>query len=145
MNSRRRVNSTVGRTKRMTFILIPNQGEDVQINAWNWRPTIEFLRVENVITSEHAELLTCHGTEARVDADLANRMAGAIENRLLIMKPGERLRADLTVTAAPKPLAVFGPGTNPDDIDANELYSATHEWLVTFRDFCRRSHGFLVS
>src|SRR3979409_1649630 len=54
---RRRVNSTVGRTKHMSFILIPNQGDDVQVNAWNWRPTLEFLRAQNIITTNHAELL----------------------------------------------------------------------------------------
>ncbi len=129
----------------MSFILVPNLGEDVQVNAWNWRPTVEFLRAQNVITSDHAELLTCHGTDARVDADLANRMTAAVEDKLSAMKSGERLRADLTVTAAPKTPAVFSPDMKPDDIDANELYSATHEWLATFRDFCRRSRGFLVS
>jgi len=82
---------------------------------------------------------------ARVDANLANRMAVAVEDKISTMKPGELMRADLTVTAAPKPLAVFSPDMKPDDIDANELYSATHEWLATFRDFCRRLHGFLVS
>jgi hypothetical protein len=129
----------------MTFILVPNKGEDVQINAWNWRPTVEFLRAENIITSDHADLLTCNGCGARVDANLATRMAAAVDDKLSTMKPGERMRADLTVTAAPKTLAVFSPDMKPDDIDANELYSATHEWLATFRDFCRRSDGFLVS
>src|SRR3979409_851309 len=100
MISRRPVNSGVGRTKLMSFILVPNQGEDVQVNAWNWRPTVEFLRVENVITSDHAELLTCNGCGARVDVNLANRMPAAVEYKLSTMKPGERIRADLTVTAA---------------------------------------------
>ena len=27
----------VGRTQDMSFILIPNNGEDIQVNAWNWR------------------------------------------------------------------------------------------------------------
>jgi hypothetical protein len=128
----------------MSFILVPNQGEDVQVNAWNWRPTVEFLRVENVITSDHAELLTCNGCGARVDTNLANRMAAVIEDKLSTMKSGERIRADLTVTAAPKTVAVFSPDMKREDIDATEVYSATQEWLAAFRDFCRRSHGFLV-
>jgi hypothetical protein len=28
-----------GRANLMSFILIPNEGEDIQVNAWNWRPT----------------------------------------------------------------------------------------------------------
>ena len=128
----------------MTFILVPNEGEDLQINAWNWRPTLEFLRSENLITADHAESLGIQGCGARVDAELANRIAAAIEQKLSIMTPAERLRADLTVIAKPKVLQVFAPETNPNDIDHNELYSATYEWLVTFRDFCKRSGGFKV-
>ena len=33
---------------------------------------------------------------------------------------------------------------NADDIDVVNLYSASYEWLVTFKDFCRRSEGFEV-
>jgi hypothetical protein len=128
----------------MTFILIPNKGDDVQVNAWNWRPTLEFLRAENIITSEAAELLGC-ACGARVDAALATRMAAAVENKLATLKPGDRMRADLTVTAIPKKLQTFGPDTQPDDINVNELYSATYDWLVTFKEFCKRCDGFLVS
>ena len=129
----------------MSFILVPNEGDDVQVNAWNWRPTLEFLRAQNIITTDHAELLGCNGCGARVDAQLANRIAAAVENKLTTLKPGDRMRADLTIAAKPKGLQVFGPDTQPDDIDANELYSATYDWLVTFKDFCKRCDGFEVS
>ena len=129
----------------MTFILVPNKGEDVQVNGWNWQPTLEILRTQNIITSEHAELLGCNGCGARVDADLAKRIAAAVENKFATLNPGDRVRFDLTVTAMPKKLQSSGPDTQPDDIDANELYSATYDWLVTFKDFCKRCDGFLVS
>jgi hypothetical protein len=61
------------------------------------------------------------------------------------MAPGQRLRADLTITAEPKRKVVFTPSSKVEDFDANELYSATYEWLVMFRDFCRTSAGFKVS
>lgn len=92
----------------MTFILVPNKGEDVQVNAWNWRPTLEFLHSQNIITTDHAELLGCNWCGAHVDAALATRMAAAVENKLATLKPGDRMRADLTVTAIPKKLQVFG-------------------------------------
>jgi hypothetical protein len=129
----------------MSFILIPNKGGDVQVNAWNWRPTLEFLRGEKIITPDAAELLGSNGCGARVDADLANRIASAVENKLSTMKPGDRIRADLTVTDIPKVPQVFAPNTQPSDIDAGNLYSATYEWLVTFKDFCKRCGGFMVS
>jgi len=92
-----------------------------------------------------AELLGLNGCGARVDADLANQIAAAIENKLSTMAPGDRMRADLTVTSVPKAPQVFRPSTQPGDIDDNELYSATYEWLVTFKDFCKRCGGFMVS
>jgi hypothetical protein len=61
------------------------------------------------------------------------------------MAPGQRLRADLTVTNEPKRIKVFTPGMKVKDVDAVEIYSATYEWLAMFRDFCRTSAGFKVS
>jgi hypothetical protein len=72
-------------------------------------------------------------------------MATALEDKLANMKPGDRIRADLSVTNIPKVPQTFGPNTQPGDIDIINLYSATYEWLVTFKDFCRRSNGFEVS
>ena len=125
----------------MSFILVPNHGEDLQINAWNWRPTIEFLRVEGVIDDEASELMT-RNLGAKVDADLAARMAAAVERKLRSMQPGERLLADLSLTGAPKKVAEFH---KPETIDPVDLYSATYEWLVEFKNFCERCGGFEVS
>jgi hypothetical protein len=126
----------------MSFILVPKQGEDLQVNAWNWRPTIEFLRVEGIIDDEMSELLTLNGRGAQADADLTRRMAIAVERKLQNMHPGERIRGDLSVLNAPKKLAEFH---KPESIDAVDVYSATYEWLVEFKTFCERSGGFQVS
>jgi hypothetical protein len=128
----------------MTFILVPKQGEDVQVNAWNWRPTLELLFAENLLAEEDYKRMAANGCGGQVDAALAYRIADAVESKLAAMNPGERLRADLSITATPKVLQTFTPDTKPDDIDAVNLYSATYEWLVTFKDFCKRSEGFEV-
>ena len=125
----------------MSFILVPRQGDDVQVNAWNWRPTIEFLRVEGIIDDETAELLSLNGCRVQADADLARQMAVAVEGKLQSMRPGERIRGDLSVTGAPKKVAEFH---KPESIDAVDLYSATYEWLVRFKDFCEYCGGFEV-
>jgi hypothetical protein len=125
----------------MSFILVPRQGDDVQVNAWNWRPTIEFLRVEGIIDDETAELLSLNGCGVQADADLARQMAVAVEGKLQSMRPGERIRGDLSVTGAPKKVAEFH---KPESIDAVDLYSATYEWLVRFKDFCEYCGGFEV-
>ena len=86
---------------------MPNYGDDLQINAWNWRPTIEFLRLEGVIDDETAERMTCHGCGGEADADLARRIGAAVARKLQNMRPGDRIRGDLSVTDAPKKVAEF--------------------------------------
>jgi hypothetical protein len=128
----------------MAFILVPKHGEDVRINAWNWRPTLELLRAEGIITADDYERMGAHGCGGQADAELALRIAEVIDRRLSTMGPKERMRADLTITAAEKQRVAISPVTKVDDVDVNEAYSATYEWLVIFRDFCRTSGGFEI-
>src|SRR6185369_17961072 len=123
----------------MSFILVPSEGEDLQVNAWNWRPTLELLFAAGVITEEDHGLLGCQGCGGRVTAEKAGRIADAVISKLNSMNPGQRMLADLSVSSEPKKLAVFSPNINDEDIDNNELYSTTFEWLDTFVKFCRSS------
>lgn len=125
----------------MSFILVPKHGDDIQINAWNWRTTLEILRAENIIDPEALELMGLNGCGAEVDADLAQSIAEAVARQLQGMRLGERVRADLQVTADPKKVVRFD---RPEAIDAVDLYSATYEWLVAFKGFCERCGGFKV-
>jgi hypothetical protein len=129
----------------MSFILIPNHGEDIKINAWNWRPTILLLRHANLIDEKQHELMGCNGCGAEVGSETANKIADFLNQQLAKTTPGQRLRADLTITSEPKKRAIFTPNSRVEDVDAVELYSATCEWLVIFRDFCRTCAGFRVS
>ena len=128
----------------MSFILVPSEGEDLQVNAWNWRPTLELLFAAGVITENDYQLLGRQGSGGRVNAEQADQIGDVVTQKLASMNPGERMLADLSVSSEPKKKAVFSPDTNVKDIDANDLYSTTHEWLKTFVTFCRRSGGFQV-
>jgi len=125
----------------LSFILKPKYGDDLKVNAWNWRPTVEFLRVEGIIDDNMAERMTCHGLYADVGVDLARCIGAAVARRLQSMRPGDRIRGDLSVTDAPKKLAEFH---KPETIDEVDLYSANYEWLVEFKDFCESCGGFKV-
>jgi len=129
----------------MSFILVSKRG-DLQVNAWNWRPTLELLLAENVVTPEQYERLGAHGCGGRVDADTADHIADLIERRLVSteMKPGERMLADLTVTSSKRVPTVFLPNADVESADTNNIYSASYDWLVAFRDFCSQSGGFEV-
>jgi hypothetical protein len=128
----------------MSFILIPKTGEDIKINAWNWRPTVALLRHANLIDELQHELMGCNGCGGKLNSETAKKIADFLDQYLAQMTPGQRPRADLTVTGKSKKLAVFASDTKVEDIDAVELYSATYEWLLRFRDFCRTSVGFEV-
>lgn len=128
----------------MTFILVPNEGQDLQINSWNWRPTLELLFAEGVITEDDHERMGAQGLGGKVDEAKALTIAKVVERKLLGMGPGERMLANLTVTREPKQRVLFTPGMKIDDVDSNELYSTTYEWLETFMNFCRSSRGFRI-
>ncbi len=128
----------------MSFILVPKHGEDIQVNGWNWRPTLELLRREELISLDSYERISSQGCGGKVDADLASRIADVIDKKLTGMEPGDRMRSDLTVTAKGKNRVTISSIAKPNDIDVNEAYSATYEWLVAFKDFCRTSGGFEV-
>lgn len=127
----------------MTFILVPNEGEDLLINAWNWRPILELLLAANVITEDDHERLGVQGIGAKVDEAKAVLIADAVMRRLSSMNPGERMLANLSISKEPKKYAVFTPDTKEEDIDTNELYSTTYE-VRNVRQICRGSKGFVV-
>jgi hypothetical protein len=129
----------------MSFILIPKHGEDLKINAWNWQPTLLLLRYANLIDENSYELMGANGSDGQVDAETSGRIADFLEQKLQSMQPGQRIRDDLSLTDKPKKLTVFTPGVKVEDVDAKEIYSASYEWLIMFRDFCRTSRGFKVS
>ena len=131
----------------MAFILIPRNGEDVKINAWNWRPTLELLRKANLIDDDLYERMGRMGTSGRraiVDAGTAVRIADFLDEYLRTMNAGDRVRYDLTVTNEAKKPLIFTPGMQTDKIDVANAYSATYEWLVRFSDFARVSGGFEI-
>jgi hypothetical protein len=130
----------------MSFILVSKNGEEVQVNGWNWRPTLELLLEAGLITEGQYARISASGVGGEISAETANAIAIFVESKLETMKLGDRMRANLTVTSEPKTRLIFKPdGSNKDEVDLVDTYSASYEWLVTFADFCRRSGGFEVS
>jgi hypothetical protein len=124
----------------MTFILVPVHADpngDLQINAWNWRPTLELLHRARLLDDEAVERAAAQGAGGQVTAEQALRVAEFLDRYLTDLTPGQRVRADGTVTSEPMTYRL--------DQEPRELYAATYEWLSQFRDFCRTSGGFTVT
>jgi hypothetical protein len=79
----------------MSFILVPKEGEDLQVNGWNWRPTLQLLFAAGVITEEDHEVMGCQGCGGKVDQEKAGRIADVVAGKLSGMNPGQRMLADL--------------------------------------------------
>ena len=67
----------------MTFILVPKRGEDIQVNGWNWRPTLELLLEEKLISFENYERMGAQAAGGHVSAETAERIADVIERKLM--------------------------------------------------------------
>jgi hypothetical protein len=72
----------------MSFILVPSQGSDIQINAWNWRPTILLLHDGGIIDDEQHERMGAQGAGGHASAELAERIAACLDLELTRMNLG---------------------------------------------------------
>ncbi|MET8861767.1 hypothetical protein ABZW11_02305 [Nonomuraea sp. NPDC004580] len=122
----------------MSWTLETPDGTSLQVNAWNWRPTLELLENSGVLDEETADLL---GYNIAVDltADQAHRIATFLDTYLASLPDEARVMLDGSTTTE--------PDTNEfhrDDLSLN--YSASTDWLRRFRDFCHTARtGFTAS
>jgi hypothetical protein len=125
----------------MGVTLRPTEGEAIRCNWWNWRPTVAFLLRRQLPYGEAREVAEAtNGDILTLSADEALQAAHLVDEALARMARGERLLLDGSTTFEPDSGEFF---RDPKQQVRN--YSATKDWLVTFRDFCRRSKGFTAS
>ena len=123
----------------MSFILadIVDGSKEIQVNAWNWGPTVELIRSLSVLDAHRSETIR-YNLATEVSADEAKMIGLFIRDMILTqLGPMERITLDLNVTDEPD------DGTfHRDDLAKN--YSATRSWLKRFSVFCLASNGFKV-
>jgi hypothetical protein len=118
-------------------ILIAANGDDVAVNWWNWRPTVDLLVREGVVTRQEGEQLCTNGVGARLGAAGAVRAADVVQE-IVDQMPGDgRLRRNGSVAR--------DASERHDMPVADRWYGAKRTWLATFSEFARTSNGFLVS
>jgi hypothetical protein len=113
----------------MSWTLKTPNGESLDVNAWNWRPTLELLKKSGTLDADTTELLGYH-SDVELTGEQAQRIATFLETYLANIPAGGRVLHDGLITTEPDTFEF-----HRDDLDRN--YSATVEWLTCFREFCR--------
>ncbi|MEV5539484.1 hypothetical protein AB0L13_21740 [Saccharopolyspora shandongensis] len=112
-------------------------GESIDVNAWNWRPTLVLLAQYDLLDAEKLELLGYNCFE-RVTGEEAGRIAAFLDDYLATVPDDGRVRLDGSVTTEPDDYQLQGE-------DPAKNYSAAHAWLTEFRDFCRQADDGFVA
>ncbi|MBN6054776.1 hypothetical protein JYK22_22755, partial [Nonomuraea sp. RK-328] len=113
----------------MSWTLETPNGESLDVNAWNWRPTLELLEKSGTLDADTTELLG-YNIDMEVTGEQAQRIATFLEIYLANIPADGRVLLGGSITAEPDSFEF-----HRDDLDRN--YSATVPWLTRFRDFCR--------
>ena len=126
----------------MSFTLIDEGNENFEFtaNVWTWKAAMEIIRNLDVLDEGHLRQMSYNATGVKVDINAAHEIGSRIRNEILPkVGEGKRIFADGTVTETPDD-GMFHKATEEQWMN----YSATHEWLQEFSDFCLRSKGFQV-
>ncbi len=115
-----------------------DEANSLDVNAWNWRPTLALLERFAVLPEDELERMGFNGGGGEATVDQARVIAGKLEELLEGLRKDERVRLDLSVTDEPDDGTFYR-----DDLTKN--YSATREWLEQFAGFCRTCNGFYVT
>jgi len=125
----------------VSVILVPVNHEtaDLQLNWWIWRTVLAELKRSNLVSEEQFERMSGNGSGGAASADDCDMFGRHLEEVVRLLKSGDRLLADGTVTDEPHSHELdMAPNAS------HKNYSATAEHLQLFIDFCKTCAGFTV-
>lgn len=109
-------------------------------NVWNWKAALEVIRSLDIIGEGALRQMNYNATGVKISIDDAHAIGSRIQKEFLPrLAPNKRIFADLSITDAPDDMTLHRDG---DEQWKN--YSASHDWLRDFADFCLKSKGFQV-
>ncbi len=126
----------------MSFTLMDMGSEafEFRANVWNWKPTLEIIKSFDIIDEGKLRQMSYNATGAKFSSEEAHRIGERIEAEILPkLEPNKRIFADLSITDTPDDKTLYKDG---DEQWKN--YSANHDWLKEFAEFCLKSKGFQV-
>lgn len=126
----------------MSFTLTDLSSENFEFtaNIWNWKAGLEVIKSLDILDEGAIRQMTYTATGVKISADDAHEIGLRIEKEWLPkLAPSKRVFADLTITDDPDDMTLHRDG---DEQWKN--YSASHDWLAEFAEFCLKSKGFQV-
>ena len=126
----------------MSFTLMDSSSEnfEFQANVWHWKTALEIIKSFDILSESKIKQMSYNATGVKLEKDEAHIIGEKIRDEILPkLEPNKRIFADLSITDAPDDGTLYRDG---DDQWKN--YSANHEWLKEFSEFCLKSKGFQV-
>jgi len=126
----------------MSFTLTDLGSENFEFNAniWNWKAGLEVIKSLDILGEGAIRQMTYNATGVKISADDAHEIGSRIQKEWLPkLTPNKRVLGDLSITEAPDDMTLHREG---DEEWKN--YTASHDWLQEFAEFCLRSKGFQV-
>lgn len=126
----------------MSFTLMDLGAESFEFraNVWNWKPTLEIIKSFDIVDEGKIRQMNYNATGAKFTNEEAHLIGAKIRDEILPkLEPNKRIFADLSITDAPDDGTLF-----KDEDEQWKNYSASHDWLKDFAEFCLKSKGFQV-
>ena len=126
----------------MSFTLTDLSSENFEFNAnvWNWKAALEIIRSLDILGEGALRQKAYNATGVKISTDDAHEIGSRIKSEWLPkLAPNKRVFADLSITDAPDDMTLHRDG---DEQWKN--YSASHDWMEEFAEFCLRSKGFQI-
>lgn len=126
----------------MSFTLIDTGSENFEFtaNIWNWRAALEVIKSFDILSDGKLRQMEYTATGVKLDMEEAHLIGAKIRAEILPrLAPNKRILSDLSVTDAPDDGTLY-----KDEDEQWKNYSANHDWMQEFSDFCLKSKGFQV-
>lgn len=113
---------------------------EFRANVWNWKTVLEIVKSFDVISEGKLRQINYNATGASIEEEEARLIGEKIRDEILPrLAPNKRIFSDLSITDAPDDGTLYN-----DENEKWKNYSATHDWLREFSEFCLKSKGFQV-
>ena len=123
-----------------TLIDIGSQNFEFNANVWHWKAALEVIRSFDFVGEGTLRQMNYNATGVKIDLDTAHQIGAMIRDQILPkLVPNKRILADLSITEAPDDMML-----HRDSDDHWKNYSADHDWMKEFSEFCLKSKGFQV-